>query len=500
MPAGNCKNPQPYQGADTGFEVCDTGFIHRFAVQACPKRKEMVPLECIGTLDGSFSGNCARDADCTAHANGACMRDDPSGGGVGCVCRYGCQSDADCGAGNVCLCGDQFSQCFPASCTSDADCTHGELCTMSAGPGTCPSAAPFACQTPDDSCSGNVDCQDGGGFLVCGYSQSRHECIPICVFGRPFLVRGTARTADMERRTDWQSSMLDPALDGLEAEEREALGREWARMGAMENASIAAFARFALQLLAVGAPASLVERTHEAMRDETQHAKMCFALASRYAGRPVGPGPLAVGDALSDLGREAILVTTILEGCIGETVAAVEAAEALARAQDPAVCQVLSKIAEDEMRHAELAWRYVRWATAHDEDLRALAAGVVASVVGEARAATPAPGSDSHDGLLRFGIVSETFRREIWARVLLDVVAPCARALLEVGSQRHRAPESERAMIRRGEALVFDGPDRLAAPPKRRARSARSLVVPSVEGGADQGRPSGGRAARGHRP
>jgi hypothetical protein len=313
---------------------------------------------------------------------------------------------------------------------------------MSAPPGTCIATATgysttpaFACQTPSDSCGGNADCKaDGGTYMVCGYSNSRHECIVPCEVGRPFLVCGKARTADVEPRADWQGGILDPALDGFEAEQREVLGREWARMGAMEHASIAAFARFALQLLALGAPASLVERTHDAMRDETLHAKMCFALASRYAGRPVGPGRLSVGGALSDLGREAILITTILEGCVGETVAAVEAAEALACAQDPAVCQVLSKIAEDEMRHAELAWQYVRWATWQDEDLRAMAVSTVASVVGEARLAVRATGPDSNDRLLRFGILPENFRRDIRARVLLEVVAPCARALLGVGA------------------------------------------------------------------
>ncbi len=57
-----------------------------------------------------------------------------------------------------------------------------------------------------------------------------------------------------------------------------------------------------------------------------------------------------------------LAVSTLKEGCIGETVAAVIAAEQLARATDPAVRAALAGIAADEARHAELAWRTVAWA------------------------------------------------------------------------------------------------------------------------------------------
>jgi hypothetical protein len=263
---------------------------------------------------------------------------------------------------------------------------------------------------------------------------------------------------------------VDPEVDSVGAQQREALGRAWTRMATMEHASIAAFARFALQLLSVGAPASLLEETHQAMRDETHHAKMCFALASRYSGHPVGPGALPVSGALADLRPEAILATTILEGCIGETVAAVEAAEALERARDPAVCDVLAKIADDERRHAELAWRYVRWATSRDDELRALAATLFASAVAEAVPSTRAPEAvELEDDLLPFGIVSERFRQEIRARVLLEVISPCANALLAPPSHgprrrdRSRNPPSRQPAAKtRSRVVGFKNPSRVA--------------------------------------
>jgi hypothetical protein len=53
---------------------------------------------------------------------------------------------------------------------------------------------------------------------------------------------------------------------------------------------------------------------------------------------------------------------TFLEGCVGETIAALAAERAATRATDPQTKQILTTIAQDEARHAALAWRTVRWA------------------------------------------------------------------------------------------------------------------------------------------
>jgi hypothetical protein len=47
----------------------------------------------------------------------------------------------------------------------------------------------------------------------------------------------------------------------------------------MEHASVAAFARFTLDLLALGAPADLVQSAQQALGDEIAHAELCFGLA-----------------------------------------------------------------------------------------------------------------------------------------------------------------------------------------------------------------------------
>jgi hypothetical protein len=130
----------------------------------------------------------------------------------------------------------------------------------------------------------------------------------------------------------------------------------------MEHASIAAFARFNLQLLSLGAPAALVEACNNALIDETAHARLCFGLASRYGGTPVGPGPLDIGRCLEETSLMEVAKLVLREGCLGETVAAFEALEASELAVDPAVKQTLSRIARDEQRHAELAFQFLKWA------------------------------------------------------------------------------------------------------------------------------------------
>jgi hypothetical protein len=52
----------------------------------------------------------------------------------------------------------------------------------------------------------------------------------------------------------------------------------------------------------------------------------------------------------------------VQEGCVNETVAALDAESRSEATSDPAVRAVLRRISDDEAAHAELAWRFVHWA------------------------------------------------------------------------------------------------------------------------------------------
>lgn len=193
------------------------------------------------------------------------------------------------------------------------------------------------------------------------------EAVPCAIPGRPLTLDGHAARAPVVRRTDWQRD-LRPQLHDLSPDTRAELATRWQAEAQLEHASVASFSRFALELMALGAPPSLIEAAHAAAIDEVRHAELAFALASAYAGHPLGPGPLDLPSALP-LTTElvALTVATFHEACVNETVAAVLAAERRDRATDPAVRRTLATVAEDESRHAELGWRFLAWALQKSE-------------------------------------------------------------------------------------------------------------------------------------
>lgn len=230
-------------------------------------------------------------------------------------------------------------------------------------------------------------------------------------------------------RDDWRS--LKSSRDTLPEAARQAIAEHWTRSAMMEHASVAAFSRFSLQLLAVGAPPSLIEDAHRAALDEIKHAELCFSLATLYAGRSIGPGPLPVDErALTGWDLVSIAVGTVEEGCVGETIAALEAEAAAELARDDAVRAVQLRIYEDESRHAELAWRFVRWA-AHigGEPVRAALRSAFERTM--ARFAGAAPLESIHEHRLEaHGILSERRKHALRAQIMSDVIAPALRELL----------------------------------------------------------------------
>jgi len=204
--------------------------------------------------------------------------------------------------------------------------------------------------------------------------------------GRPLRVDGEMRVARTLARGDWAAPLSGLVLE-LDPGERTRRAREWLEAAQAEHASIASFARFALQLAAVGAPPDLLADAHHAALDEIEHARISYAIASAYAGEPLGPDRLPLGELgvavdLATMARE-----TFEDGCVAETVAALEASEKAAVETDEVLRQALLRIAEDEGRHAALAWQAVAWAlrTGGDDVRSALVAAFAQVGRGDAR-------------------------------------------------------------------------------------------------------------------
>lgn len=232
-----------------------------------------------------------------------------------------------------------------------------------------------------------------------------------------------------------------PDLSRLGVPERAVLAEAWARDGLAEHAAVASFGRFALDLLAAGAPAELVAEAHRAALDEVAHARLCFALAGAYANEPLVPAPFDFGRGVPVETDLAILAErTLALGCVAGTLAAVHAVEQLAVAEDPAVRRVLAILVRDGTRHAELAWRTLAWAVANGGDR-------VRSTLREAldRGVLIAGDAPADPALRAHGRLDGNASRRARERALHDVVLPCARALLAGGSGAFAAPSQARA-------------------------------------------------------
>lgn len=194
--------------------------------------------------------------------------------------------------------------------------------------------------------------------------------------GRPFRIRGRKSQAAAGGGGAWAEPDLEPRLEGLDSTARAALAEGWLADALAEHASIAAFSRLSLELLAAGAPPELLHLTHRAALDEVRHARLTFALASAYAGRPLTAGtfPEAVEPGRSRPPRDragwlsVLAVESLQDGVLGEGAAAMVAEEARQRAVDPAVQRALAIIARDEARHTELAWNILGWCLAEGGD------------------------------------------------------------------------------------------------------------------------------------
>lgn len=147
----------------------------------------------------------------------------------------------------------------------------------------------------------------------------------------------------------------------------EDLGTFFVSCHELEAASVDAFERLARELEAFGAPTSLVERTRRAKRDEIRHARWTASLAREHGSEPttVAPAPLSIR-SLFEMALE-----NAVEGVVRETYGAACALYRAGRIADSRARDVMRRIAEDELRHAELSWDVATFAATHlDRDAR----------------------------------------------------------------------------------------------------------------------------------
>ena len=240
--------------------------------------------------------------------------------------------------------------------------------------------------------------------------------------GRPLLAGDDALTAPVRPGGAWLGAQVpEDSLGDPPAHLRARLAAEWLADAQMEHASVASFARAALELLAVGAPAELLAACAQAGLDEVRHAQACFALAAAH-GAAMEPGPLPLLTPRAG-GLVALACDTFREGCVGETIAALSAMRAARACRGPAVAAALATIAEDETRHAELAWATLAWAVrTGGAEVEAAVRSVAAELRAQAFAAPEAAEASATDELSAYGRLGPEARaearRDAWTGIL----------------------------------------------------------------------------------
>ncbi len=267
--------------------------------------------------------------------------------------------------------------------------------------------------------------------------------------GRPLRIRGDAVVAAVRDSTGWIGVAHAPETSALSLAAREALATAWLHDARDEHASVPAFSRISLTLVALGAPSRLVEWTHRAALEEIEHARRTFALAAAYGGGALGPGPLPElltatlepGQGKPEDAFRRLALESLSDGCLGEGFAAAMAAESLARAQDAAVREALEIIARDEASHAELSWEILAWCIAAGGDdvrgallsrLRRLPRRIEARPIG----------ADLTSELERHGRVGPEIQRRIYQEVRAEVSSRAVRMIGERPLQTVEAVEA----------------------------------------------------------
>jgi len=314
----------------------------------------------------------------------------------------------------------------------------------SAGDKKCPARIEVTCRCPPGigGCMGGVDgisdawacgaellpsvttVQRGAGKKdVCCYERERH-CLPPGA-GRLLRIDDEVIVARAAPRGDW---LGDEAFDIPLPDDatRRTLAAHYRALAAAEHASIASFARTSLALLMHGAPPDLVADTHRAALDEIAHAKHAYAWAAAFGGAATGPAALSkLTEGTNDLDTlVALAVSTLRDACIPETIGAVLARECANATSPRSIRTTLTCIADDEARHAELAFRTLAWAvrSGGPETVRAVREALERSNL--------AFDAISEDAIPSYGVLGARTERDLAKTVFDEVVRPCVLALL----------------------------------------------------------------------
>jgi hypothetical protein len=181
-------------GADDDTDAAETD-----AAATDARVDAMVDANCPSRSQGQVGGPCTMDSDCMVGVSALddiCLND--TLGGIGwpaagyCVTQYdNCNSDTECGAGNLCVTINDpdgaFHACLPACGTGSCECSNGQVCSNNLAGSTMNKMACIpgnASAVDGDPCTGFGECDTSS---ICRSDAAEHpggQCMQIgCTIG-----------------------------------------------------------------------------------------------------------------------------------------------------------------------------------------------------------------------------------------------------------------------------------------------------------------------------
>ena len=274
---------------------------------------------------------------------------------------------------------------------------------------------------------------------ICGPIELPSECcytvqsvgVSCVAVGRPFFVDGEKRVAPLSAMDSWVSQRSTSFE--MDAELRKEVIAHWKKAAQEEHASIASFSRLTMQLMSIGAPPALISSSIRAQGDELSHAKACLHVVSLLSGTAYGFDSLEIaGHTTKEPTKRQVLMDSIIEGCVNETLAAAEAAYLAENAVHPKIRKVLAAIAKDEEQHAALGWGIVAWILKEDPSLVSTAQEVFAQVAQQWEARLVHLRGEER---IAYGELSLEKARQLHKYIWSDVILPCAESLTDTSSR-----------------------------------------------------------------
>ncbi len=205
------------------------------------------------------------------------------------------------------------------------------------------------------------------------------------------------------------------------------LAAQWRENGRTEHASVAAFARLTLDLMALGAPPHMIAASNRDALDEIRHAELCFSLARALDGHATSPGPFPEASRARTLSTTRALalaelaVDSLVDGALNEGVSARILARLAKACENSEMRVILKEIAADEGRHAKHGWDVVLWCIAEGGP------SVIHALQGAARMLptgmkSPLPAAATDGSWERYGIHGHALEAAEYIKARADVV------------------------------------------------------------------------------